>query len=77
MKASLIALVLAASAATAPAFAANQTAGMNSADAPQAHQWTAAQNAPAAKTRAEVRQELARATRSGELASLNRLYQGS
>jgi hypothetical protein len=48
---------------------------MSNVDAQQTHQWAPTQTA--AKSRAEVRQELARATKSGEIASLNKLYQGS
>lgn len=82
MKVTMLALAFAACAATASAYAANPAA--NSADAhagnydPQhALQWTPAQNAPHAKTRAEVRQELVRAQKDGQLAALNKLYQGS
>ena len=82
MKVTMLALTFAACAATASAYAANTAA--DSADAhaagydPQhALQWTPAQNAPHAKTRAEVRQELVRAQNDGQLAALNKLYQGS
>ncbi|WP_027777480.1 DUF4148 domain-containing protein [Paraburkholderia caledonica] len=76
MKVSTIALTLALSATTLPAFSANpSTVAMSNGDAQQTHQWTPTQTA--AKSRAEVRQELARATKSGEIASLNKLYQGS
>jgi Domain of unknown function (DUF4148) len=82
MKVTMFALAFAACATTASAYAVNSTA--NSADAPagnddsqHAVQWTPAQNAPHAKTRAEVRQELVRAQKDGQLAALNKLYQGS
>ncbi|MDR6377931.1 DUF4148 domain-containing protein [Paraburkholderia caledonica] len=75
MKVSTIAVTLALSATTLSAFAANPTVGMSNVDTQQTHQWAPAQTA--AKSRAEVRQELARATKSGEIASLNKLYQGS
>jgi hypothetical protein len=77
MKVTMIALALAVSATTIPAFAANPAAAATGIDAQQTHQWAPMQSTPAAKSRAEVRQELARATKSGELASLNKLYQGS
>jgi len=76
MKVSMIALALAVSAATLPAFAANPAAAVSNVDGQHAQQWAPAQNT-AAKSRLEVRQELARATKSGELASLNKIYQGS
>jgi hypothetical protein len=76
MKVSTIAVALALSATTLSAFAANpSTVAMSNVDAQQTHQWAPMQTA--AKSRAEVRQELARATKSGEIASLNKLYQGS
>ena len=76
MKVSMIALALAVSATTLPAFAANPAAAVSNVDGQHTQQWTPAQNT-AAKSRLEVRQELARATKSGELASLNKIYQGS
>ena len=77
MKVSTIALALATSATAIPAFAANAAAAaQNNVEAQQTRQWAPTQTA-AAKSRAEVRQELAQATKSGELASLNKLYQGS
>ncbi|WP_256701693.1 DUF4148 domain-containing protein [Burkholderia sp. SRS-W-2-2016] len=84
MKVPMIALTLAVAAcATAgSAYAANYAA--NAADPHAATavvqaeaQWTPPQSAPQAKTRAEVRQELARARTDGQLAALNKIYQGS
>ncbi|MDR6391401.1 DUF4148 domain-containing protein [Paraburkholderia phenoliruptrix] len=78
MKFTMIASAFAASALTASAFAATlpevHTSGN---DAQQSAQWSAAQNPPKARTRAEVRQELVRAEKDGQLAALNKLYQGS
>ena len=78
MKVTMIALAFAASALTASAYAANPTqvhASDNTAQ--QTAQWSPAQNAPKAKTRAEVRQELVRAEKDGQLAALSQLCQGS
>jgi Domain of unknown function (DUF4148) len=80
MKVTMLALAFAACATTVSAYAANPAT--NPADAAPQHsqhsqQWTPAQNAPQAKTRAEVRQELVRAQNDGQLAALNKLYQGS
>jgi flagellar basal body L-ring protein FlgH len=81
MKVTMLALAFAACATTVSAYAANPAANpaTNPADAAPQHsqQWTPAQNAPQAKTRAEVRQELVRAQNDGQLAALNKLYQGS
>jgi hypothetical protein len=78
MKVTMLALALAALATTASAYAsnpANTQAANNESQA--ALQWSAAQSTPHAKTRAEVRQELVRAQKDGQLAALNRFYQGS
>jgi len=78
MKVSTIALTFAACALTASAYAANPATDMHTqTDAPHAVQWTPAANAPHAKTRAEVRQELVRAQKDGQLAAINKFYQGS
>lgn len=84
MKVSIIALAfsaIAASATTLSAHAANPVANSNDAnvssyDAQQTHQWTPIQSAPQAKTRADVRQELVRAEKDGQLAALSKLYRG-
>ncbi|MFM0477715.1 DUF4148 domain-containing protein [Paraburkholderia strydomiana] len=73
---------LAASAMSASAFAAssagvNANANANTFDAQQAASWAPAQTALKSKTRAEVRQELVRAEKDGQLAALSKLYQGS
>ncbi|WP_087751625.1 DUF4148 domain-containing protein [Paraburkholderia caledonica] len=79
---------LAASAMSASAFAASSAgANTNSSanasttittfDAQQAASWAPAQTALKSKTRAEVRQELVRAEKDGQLAALSKLYQGS
>ncbi|MFM0193570.1 MULTISPECIES: DUF4148 domain-containing protein [Paraburkholderia] len=75
---------LAASAMSASAFAAssagantNSSANANTFDAQQAASWAPAQTALKSKTRAEVRQELVRAEKDGQLAALSKLYQGS
>lgn len=73
MKVTMLALTFAACAMSASVYAANPAA--NSADAHAAS--FNSQNAPHAKTRAEVRQELVRAQKDGQLAALNRFYQGS
>lgn len=81
MKVSTIALTFAACALTASAYAANPANPVDvhtqTYDAPHAVQWTPAPNAPHAKTRAEVRQELVRAEQDGQLAAINKFYQGS
>lgn len=77
MKVSMIALTFAACVTTASAFAANPVdATSATTHVQQTAQWTPAQAAPQAKTRAEVRQELVRAQKDGQLAALNKLYQG-
>jgi hypothetical protein len=71
---------LAASALSASAFAATSAgvnANANTFDAQQAASWAPAQTALKSKTRAEVRQELVRAEKDGQLAALSKLYQGS
>ena len=71
---------LAASAMSASAFAASSAgvnANANTFDAQQAASWAPAQTALISKTRAEVRQELVRAEKDGQLAALSKLYQGS
>jgi hypothetical protein len=78
MEVSMIVLAFAAFATTASAYAANSVdvnAGAN--DVQQVHQWAPVQSAQKVKTRAEVRQELVRAEKDGQLAALNKLYQGS
>lgn len=78
MKVSIIALALAACATTASAYAAGSVdTNASGYDAQQTHQWAPVQTAPKARTRAEVRQELVRAENDGQLAALNKLYQGS
>ncbi|MBT2793385.1 DUF4148 domain-containing protein [Paraburkholderia strydomiana] len=89
MKVSIIGFAfaaLAASAMSASTFAASSTgANTNSSananastfDAQQAASWAPAQTALKSKTRAEVRQELVRAEKDGQLAALSKLYQGS
>lgn len=81
MKVSTIALTFAACALTASAYAATPANPADqrtqSYDATHTVQWTPAANAPHAKTRAEVRQELVRAEKDGQLAAINKFYQGS
>ena len=83
MKVSIIGFAfaaLAASAMSASAFAttsAGVNANANTFDAQQAASWAPAQTALKSKTRAEVRQELVRAEKDGQLAALSKLYQGS
>ncbi len=89
MKVSIIGLAFAAFAAsvtTVSAFAASSAAtpaatsvdaNASTYDAQQAALWAPAQTALKAKTRAEVRQELVRAEKDGQLAALSKLYQGS
>ncbi|MGF6573818.1 hypothetical protein ABH945_005939 [Paraburkholderia sp. GAS333] len=74
MKVTMLALALAACAMTGSAYAANPTA--NSIADTHAASFDS-QNTPHAKTRAEVRQELVRAEKDGQLAALNKFYQGS
>jgi hypothetical protein len=78
MKVSMIALAFAAFATTASAYAV-PSADANAAryDAQQTQQWTPNQGSATAKTRQQVRQELVRAQKDGQLAALNKLYQGS
>jgi hypothetical protein len=77
MKVTMLALTFAACASTATAYAANPVdAHTGTRDAQSTLQWTAAQNAPQV-TRAEVRQELVRAEKDGQLAALDKLYRGS
>lgn len=78
MKVSMIALAFAACVTTVSAFASSPVdANVASSNAQQTSQWVPSQAAVHAKTRAEVRQELARAQQDGQLAALNKLYQGS
>ncbi|MGY6258547.1 DUF4148 domain-containing protein [Paraburkholderia caledonica] len=83
MKVSMMSFALAALAASemsASAFAASSAgvnANANTFDAQQAASWAPAQTALKSKTRAEVRQELVRAEKDGQLAALSKLYQGS
>jgi len=83
MKVSIIGFAfaaLAASAMSASAFAATSAgvnANANTFDAQQAASWAPAQTALKSKTRAEVRKELVRAEKDGQLAALSKLYQGS
>jgi len=83
MKVSMMSFALAAlatSAMSASAFAATSAgvnANANTFDAQQAASWAPAQTALKSKTRAEVRQELVRAEKDGQLAALSKLYQGS
>lgn len=81
MKVSIIGFALAAlaaSAMSASAFAASSGGvNANTFDAQQAASWAPAQTALKSKTRAEVRQELVRAEKDGQLVALSKLYQGS
>lgn len=78
MKVSMIAATLAlAAATTVSAYAANPVDQHVGTVVQQTAQWSPAQNASQAKTRAEVRQELVRAQKDGQLAALSKLYQGS
>ncbi|MPV57387.1 hypothetical protein CFB46_31475 [Burkholderia sp. HI2761] len=78
MQAKTIALAFAACAAVATA--ASAYAGIpvdtsaNVQGAQQARQWASV--APKTKTRAEVREELVRAQKDGQLAALDKLYRG-
>ena len=78
MKTSIIALALAAFATTSVAYASETpaTAAAQPAVAAQTQQWSPNQINATQKTRAEVRHELALAEHDGEIASLNKLYQG-
>ncbi|QQC66441.1 DUF4148 domain-containing protein [Paraburkholderia ginsengisoli] len=78
MKVSMIALAFAAFATTASAYAVTSVdANTAPYDAQQTHQWTPEHGNTTAKTRRDVRQELVRAQKDGQLAALNKLYQGS
>ena len=78
MKVSMIALAFAAFATTASAYAVTSVdANAAQYDAQQTHQWAAEHNGATAKTRQDVRQELVRAQKDGQLAALGKLYQGS
>ena len=78
MKVSMIALAFAAFATTASAYAVTSVdANPTKYNAEQTQQWTPDHGGATAKTRQEVRQELARAQKDGQLAALKQLYQGS
>lgn len=81
MKARTIAMVLmvcTAVATTASAFASTPVgANANDRHAQPVQEWTQINNAPKGKTRAEVRAELVRAQKDGQLAALSDLYRGS
>jgi hypothetical protein len=78
MKVTMIALAFAACATTASAYAANSAdVRAGTYDPQHALQWAPAQNTSQAKTRAQVREELVRAEKDGQLAALSKLYQGS
>ncbi|MGF6773789.1 hypothetical protein P3T18_006303 [Paraburkholderia sp. GAS199] len=78
MKVSMIALTLAACVASASSFAGNAVDTNVAVDGtPRVSQPLPIQTAQKVKTRAEVRQELVRAEKDGQLAALNKLYQGS
>ena len=77
-KIALAAFAFTAFATTASAYAATSVdANAAGYTVQQSHQWTPSQNAPQSKTRAEVRQELVQAEKDGQLAAINRFYQGS
>ncbi len=80
MKARTIALAFAACAAiatAAPAYAGSTAdTSANDHGAQQAHQWAPVAPSPKARTRAEVREELVRAEKDGQLAALDKLYRG-
>ncbi|KVL51594.1 hypothetical protein WS99_15855 [Burkholderia territorii] len=80
MKAKSIAMVLmafTAVATTASAFASTAVAAnTNGGMAQSAHEWAPVNNTPKGKTRAEVRAELLRAQKDGQLAALSELYRG-
>jgi hypothetical protein len=78
MKVSMITLALAAFATTASAYAAPSVdANAGKYDIQQTQQWTPNHDGATGKTRQEVRQELVRAQKDGQLAALSKLYQGS
>ncbi|HEY4297950.1 MAG TPA: DUF4148 domain-containing protein [Paraburkholderia sp.] len=78
MKVSMIALAFAAFATTASAYAVTSVdANAAGYSAPQTQQWTPGHSNAMAKTRQDVRQELVQAQKDGQLAALNKLYQGS
>jgi hypothetical protein len=78
MKVSMIALAFAAFATTASAYAVPSVdANAAQYEAQQTHQWAPEHNDAKAKTRRDVRQELVRAQKDGQLAALSKLYQGS
>ena len=78
MKTSFVALALAVCATTGSAHAAVPVSGVTqNVDAQQALQSLSGKADVAGKTRAEVRRELVRAQNDGEIAALNKLYQGS
>jgi hypothetical protein len=78
MKVSMIALALAAFAATASAYATTSVdANADKLNIQQTQQWTPDHSSATAKTRQEVRQELVHAQKDGQLAALKQLYQGS
>lgn len=78
MKATLIALAVVIGASTASAYASTpDSAVIQQANAQQALQSQSVRNVAQGKTRAEVRHELDLARKDGELAALNKFYQGS
>lgn len=78
MKASMIALAFAAFATTGFAYAATPApTSATQSVVVQTAQWSPAHQDVAGKTRAEVRQELVQAEHDGQLAYLNKFYQGS
>lgn len=80
MKAKTIALAFAACAAVATAASAYAGSpadtSANDRGAQQARQWASAAPSPKARTRAQVREELVRAEKDGQLAALDKLYRG-
>ncbi|AXF25743.1 hypothetical protein CUJ89_35555 [Burkholderia pyrrocinia] len=79
MKVKMIALTFAACAAVATttfAFAGSPVDTRADHDAPQARQSVSVGGVPKGKTRAEVREELVRAEKDGQLAALDKLYRG-
>jgi hypothetical protein len=78
MKTSSIALAFAAFATAGVAYAseAPTTAAIQPAAVAQIQQWSPNQINAAQKTRADVRHELVVAEHDGEIARLNKLYQG-
>ena len=78
MKVSMIALAFAAFATTASAYAVTSVdTNATRYDTQQTHQWAPDHNGATAKTRQDVRQELVRAQKDGQLAALSKIYQGS